>query len=376
MRMSPDLSHHQARQEKFFSLIQDAGLSAFAINAGNNLEYMTGLRFDLMERPVVAFFAPEMPVTLVLPEFETGRAKACDFPVRLFAYGEDPSKWDAAFAAAVESLGGLRGSVGVEARALRVLELRYLEGAAPAASFDTHDELLSALRMTKDAAEIEKMQHAVDIAQQALLAFLPAVNVGVTESELAAELTLQLLRAGSSPGVAFPPIVASGLNSANPHATPTGRRLQEGDLLVVDWGAVCQGYISDLTRTFIVGKMDADFARIAGIVRQANLAGCQAAAPGARAGDVDVAARAVITQAGYEEYFLTRTGHGIGMDVHEDPYMFAQNETKLMPGMTFTVEPGIYIAGRGGVRIEDNVVVTETGCRVLSSLERDLLVVG
>jgi len=374
--MTSDLPHYQARQQKLFSLIREGGLTAFALNAGNNLEYMTGLRFDLMERPVVAFFAPDMPVTIVMPEFETGRAKACDFPVRLFAYGEDPSKWDEAFAAAVESLGGLRGSVGVEARTLRVLELRYLERAAPATHFDTRDELLSALRVTKDAAEIEKMQRAVDIAEQALLAFLPAVNVGSTESGLAAELTLQLLRAGSGPGVAFPPIVASGPNSANPHATPTGRKLQEGDLLVVDWGAAYQGYISDLTRTFIVGKIDPDFAQIADIVKRANLAGCQAALPGARAGDVDVAARAIITAAGYGEYFLTRTGHGIGMDVHEDPYMFAQNETKLMPGMTFTVEPGIYISGRGGVRIEDNVVITETGCRVLSSLERDLLVVG
>lgn len=364
------------RHNQLLEQINSLSLTGFVLNAGNNLEYMTGLRFDLMERPVVALFVPGQPVTVVLPEFETGRARDCDFPVRLFAYGEDPSRWDEAFAAAVESLAGLSGSVGVEARTLRVLELRYLERAAPAARFDTHDELLSALRVTKDASELENMQRAVEIAEQALLAFLPSVKVGSTESELAAELTLQLLRAGSSPGVAFPPIVASGPNSANPHATPTARQLQAGDMLVVDWGAAYQGYISDLTRTFIIAQMDDDFAQIASIVNQANQAGCQAAAPGARAGDVDVAARAVITAAGYGEYFLTRTGHGIGMDVHEDPYMFAQNETKLMPGMTFTVEPGIYIPGRGGVRIEDNVVITETGCRVLSSLERGLRVVG
>jgi Xaa-Pro dipeptidase len=352
------------------------GLAGFVINAGNNLEYMTGLRFDLMERPVVAFFVPGAPLTMVLPEFEAARASACAFPVRLFAYGEDPATWGSVFAAAAQALGGLRGRLGVEVRTLRVLELRYLEQAAPGAVFETQDGLLSALRVIKDSGEIEKMQRAVDIAEQALLAFLPAVKIGVSELELAAELTLQLLRAGSSPGVAFPPIVASGPNSANPHATPTGRGLQAGDTLVVDWGAACQGYISDLTRTFAVGEPDPEFVHIAQIVAQANQAGCAAAVPGAPAGGVDVATRAVITEAGYGQYFLTRTGHGIGMDVHEDPYMFAQNATLLMPGMTFTVEPGIYIPGRGGVRIEDNVVITATGCRVLSSLERSLRVAG
>ncbi len=364
------------RQTWLLQQIRPAGLAAYALNAGNNLEYMTGLRFDLMERPVVAFFAPGAPVTMVLPEFEAGRARAVDFPVQLFPYGEDPSRWPEAFAAAVQSLGGLRGGVGIEARTLRVLELRYLEQAAPGAMFETRDDLLSALRVRKDGSEVERMQRAVDIAQAALLAFLPAVKPGVTELELAAELTLQLLRAGSNPGVAFPPIVASGPNSANPHATPSGRALQHGDLLVVDWGAVYQGYISDLTRTFVVGAADPELARVDEIVAQANQAGCQAARPGSQAGTVDIAAREVIVQAGYGSYFLTRTGHGIGMDVHEEPYMYAQNTTTLLPGMTFTVEPGIYIAGRGGVRIEDNVVITETGCRVLSSLDRSLLAVG
>ena len=220
------------------------------------------------------------------------------------------------------------------------------------------------------------MKRAVQIAQSALEATIPLIKVGMTEKELAAELVIQIFKHGSDPEIPFSPIVSGGLNSANPHASPTDRPLEPGDLLVVDWGAAFDGYMSDLTRTFAVGEVDAEYAKIHRIVQEANAAGRAAARSGARCAEVDIAARSVIEKAGYGVFFTHRTGHGIGMEGHEDPYMRGDNEQILEPGMAFTVEPGIYLPGRNGARIEDNVVITEHGADCLSDMAREIRVVG
>jgi Xaa-Pro dipeptidase len=256
------------------------------------------------------------------------------------------------------------------------LELRLLESAAPEAVFASAQAVLARLRMQKDAGEIDNMRRAVQAAQRALQAVLPLARAGMTERELASELTMQLLRSGSDSELPFPPIVSSGPNSANPHASPSDRKLTPGDLLVIDWGAAVGGYFADLTRTLRVGEVDAEYLRIAEIVLQANQAGREAVRPGIAAGMVDRAARAVIEAAGYGVYFTHRTGHGLGMEAHEDPYLFGENTLLLQPGMTFTVEPGIYLPGRGGVRIEDNIAVTAQGAETLSDLPRQLGIIA
>jgi Xaa-Pro dipeptidase len=220
--------------------------------------------------------------------------------------------------------------------------------------------------------ELAAMRKAVEIAQRGLQATIPSIRRGVSEQELASELTLQLLRAGSNPEFPFTPIVSTGPNSANPHASPSSKALSEGDLLVIDWGATWEDYISDLTRTFGIGNLDAEFIKIAEIVKESNAAGLAAARPGVTAGSIDRAARTVIENAGYGHYFTHRTGHGVGMEGHEPPYIRGDNPLVLEPGMTFTIEPGIYLPGKGGVRIEDNVVITHDGAESLSDLPRDL----
>jgi Xaa-Pro dipeptidase len=268
--------------------------------------------------------------------------------------------------------------MGVEPTRMRYLEMQMLETAAQQArgdhnvSFTTAESVLAELRGVKDASEQAAMQQAVTIAQAALTATLPTIQAGISEQQIAGELLAQLYRHGSTGELPFMPIVAAGPNSANPHAVPGERMLQDGDLLIIDWGAGYEGYISDLTRTFAIGTVDDELAKVTQIVAEANEAGRAAVKPGVRAGDVDRAAREVIETAGYGEYFIHRTGHGIGMEGHEAPYIYAQNNLVLQPGMTFTIEPGIYLPGRGGVRIEDNVVVTADGCHSFSDLERTL----
>lgn len=365
---------NSSRLEKLSASLRTSGLDALALNPSPSLVYLTGLHFHLMERPVVAVFTPEAPPALILPELELLKVEG--LPVRAFPYGENPAAWEAVFRAALESLGPEGKRIGVEPRALRLLEFNYLRAGAPAAEFVDASDVVSRLRVRKDADEIAAMRRAVQIAQSALEAALPLVKIGMTEQELAAELVMQLLRHGSQSEMPFAPIVSSGPNGANPHATPSERRLQPGDLLVVDWGAASDGYISDLTRTFAVGAVEAEYAQIHRLVQEANAAGRAAARPGVPCAEVDRAARAVIEQAGYGAFFTHRTGHGIGMEGHEEPYIRGDNEQILEPGMAFTVEPGIYLPGRNGVRIEDNVVITERGAECLSDMPRELRVVG
>jgi Xaa-Pro dipeptidase len=367
-----------ARLEKLHSALSGSGLDAVALNPGPTLAYLTGLSFHLMERPVLMLFAPGKDPALVLPGLELPKVEQLPYPAQAFPYAEDPSSWGAAFEQALRALGLVAPAkrIGVEPRALRLLEYGYLHAAAPAADFPDASEALGTLRLCKDAGEVERMRRAVVIAQEGLKATLPLIKVGMTEKELAAELTIQLLRQGSEPELPFAPIVSTGPNGANPHASPSDRPLQTGDLLVIDWGARYAGYISDLTRTFAIGQVDAELQKIHRIVQAANAAGRAAAKPGAPCAAVDRAARSVIEQAGYGKYFTHRTGHGIGLEAHEDPYMRGDNMQLLAPGMAFTVEPGIYLPERGGVRIEDNLVITEEGADVLSNMERGIKVIG
>ena len=360
------------RLDKTLALLPSAQIDALALNAGPTLIYLTGLSFHLSERPVVLLISANAKPALVLPELEASKAAGASIPLQTFTYGENPAEWKLAFNAAAASQGLQGKRIGVEPTRLRFLELKFLEEAAPGARFVSAEAVCAGLRMSKDADEIAAMRRATVIAQDALLATLPIIREGVTEKDIASDLVLQLFPAGSDGELPFAPIVAGGPNSANPHAVPTDRPLQRGDLLIIDWGASYGGYMSDLTRTFAIGELEPELRRVHSIVEAANAAGRAAGQPGLPAGAVDAAARNVITRQEYGEFFIHRTGHGLGMETHEPPYMFSGNPVLLQEGMTYTVEPGIYLGGRGGVRIEDDMVITSSGSESLSDLPRGL----
>jgi Xaa-Pro dipeptidase len=363
-----------SRFDTLTASLKTSNLDAVVLNPGPTLTHLTGLHFHLMERPIVLLFAPGKQAAVVLPELEM--QKLAGQPYQAFPYGENPADWGKAFRGAVQALGLDGKRVGVEPRQLRLLEFSFIRDAAPESDFPDASLALAELRLRKDSQEIQKMKRAVQIAQSALEATIPLIKIGMTEKELSAELVVQLLKNGSEPEMPFSPIISGGLNAANPHATPTERKLQRGDMLVVDWGAAYDGYISDLTRTFAVGEVDAEFAKIHKIVQEANAAGRAAGKPGVPCAAVDKATRDVIEKSGYGKYFTHRTGHGIGMEGHEDPYMRSDNMQLLETGMAYTVEPGIYIPNRNGVRIEDNVIVTADGSESLSDMPREMRVVG
>ncbi|HSF82770.1 MAG TPA: Xaa-Pro peptidase family protein [Anaerolineales bacterium] len=366
-----------SRQARLATYLQNASIDALVLNPGASLKYLTGLDFHLSERPVVIIYVPHTPLIIVLPELETAKTIKLPFPIQAFPYREEPDSWITAFKQAVKSAKIERNKrVGFEPRCLRLLEYHFLKESTSAVRFVSAESELAELRMRKDDSELTAMRKAVEIAQTALLATLPLINLKMTERELASELVLQLFRAGTDPQMPFFPIVSSGPNSANPHASPGDRPLTSGDLLVIDWGASCQGYCSDITRTFAIGEPAAEESRIATIVLQANLAARESAQPGVKASSIDFAARDVIERAGYGKYFIHRTGHGLGMESHEPPYIRGDSEVTLGPGMAFTIEPGIYLPERNGVRIEDNVVITSDGSLCLTDLPRDLQIIG
>lgn len=365
-----------SRQDKLSASQRASGIDALALNPSASLKYLTGLDFHLMERPVLVIFPTSSSPVIILPELELIKVENLPFQMQAFPYTENPAAWKDVFRQALRSIGLDGKRIGIEPRQMRVLDLEYLRAGVDVVEFPDASDLVSNLRIYKDQHEVDLLRKAVQIAEKAMEATLPLIKIGMSEKEIASELLMQLLIAGTEPSIAFSPIVSSGPNSANPHANPSDRRIQAGDLLVIDWGAMAGGYVSDLTRTFIVGEAEPEFIKIHRIVQEANTASLEACNPEVPCAAVDIAARSVIEKSGYGQFFTHRTGHGIGMEGHEHPYIRAGNSQLLEAGMTFTVEPGIYLPGRNGVRIEDNVVITGKGMECMSSLVRDIRVIG
>lgn len=371
--MQPD---YRSRLNRLTELVARAGLEAAVLVPGPNLTYLTGIHFHMMERPILAFIPASGGPVMVLPNLEQPKLASRDLPFRWFAYsdteGPEPAIQQACQAL---NLAGTGKRLGVEGLKMRVLEGQLLERYAPGAVVEHAEEALMGLRLHKAPDEVAALRRAIAATEQALEEVVAEVHPGMTERQVSVMLANALKAAGGGED-AFEPIVISGAASAEPHGTITDRVIGKGDLLLFDFGTKYEGYCSDLTRTFAVGAPDPKLAHVYATVLAANEAAIRAAKPGVSAQDVDRAARAVIAEAGYGEYFLHRTGHGLGIDIHEPPYIREGNPQLLEPGMVFTIEPGIYLPGLGGVRIEDDVLVTDDGVEVLTSFPKALRILG
>ena len=338
---------------------------AFAATQPHNVVYLTGLEgiFD-EEQPHIALVTPIDCVLLTDSRYgEAAAASAAGTEWRVQVVREDP--W-----AAVEVLLGDLDRVAVEDT------MPYRDHIAVEKRFGsrlfTSRSWVEELRVRKSAAELACISAAQELTDRGFEHIVGFVRAGVTEAEIALELEFYLRRHGSE-GVAFAPIVASGPNSALPHATVSGRSLGDGDFVVLDFGARVGGYCADMTRTLVVGRASERHREVYGTVLAANRAGLAAMRAGALGRDVDAAARAVIQAAGYGPYFGHGLGHGVGMEVHEAPGVGPRSAAELPACTVVTVEPGVYIPGFGGVRIEDLVVVEESGAHVLTGSAKDLI---
>jgi Xaa-Pro dipeptidase len=363
------------RLEQLMRSAAAAGIDALSLTPGTNLRHLTDMHFHHGERLMVAIFAPGRWPGFVLPAMEAKRVgDQTGFPFTTYPWS-DAEPAEAALARCVGDLGLAGKTVGIEFGTMRVFELRALEGALPGCRFVDAGDVLAEQRIVKGALELMRMQEAADMIDASLKALLPRIKVGMTERKVASMWLSEVLALGAE-GAAFEFIVGSGPNSALPHHATGDRALCKGDLLVLDGGARHHGYNSDITRTVALGEPEPELRKIYEVTLAANAAGRNASRPGVTGEQVDAAARAVIESAGYGPQFLHRTGHGLGLDVHEHPYIAPGQKRPLPVGAVFTVEPGIYLHGRGGVRIEDDVVLTETGHRSLTSFPRELVVLN
>lgn len=360
---------YNARQAKLREIV---GADAVALVPGSNLFYFTGLEFHLSERPVIALVTPDGALSFIIPELEVPKLQQRpDLEARAFAWS-DTDGYAEAFRQAVDEL-GLRGKrLGVDGLTMRVTEWLEFLKVDPTMQVNALEREIIRILAMKTPEEVAAMRRAVEISEGALARVMAWVQPGMTERQIATRLNEEMTALGSM-GVAFEPLVQTGPNSALPHGMLTERALGADEFLLIDYGGRYEGYPADITRTFCLGTPSAEMQRIYDTVKAANEAGIKAAGPGVAMGAVDKAARDVITAAGYGKYFIHRTGHGLGINGHEMIPQIAENVSDVLePGMAFTVEPGIYIPGLGGVRIEDNVVVTATGVDVLTSYEKKL----
>ncbi|WP_144790038.1 M24 family metallopeptidase [Corynebacterium singulare] len=266
--------------------------------------------------------------------------------------------------------------VGYEADYVSVSQLKRLEKAAPeGVTLVPVSGVIEDIRLVKDRVELEKLEELAALANQALTELVEngEVAAGRTERQVAADLEYRMRMLGSE-RVSFDTIVASGENSAKPHHGADDRELRNGDLVTIDFGAHLRGFNSDCTRTFVIGEATEFAKEIYDIVLRAQEAGVKASLPGTALVDVDAACRDIITEAGYGEYFVHSTGHGIGLDVHEGPSAAKTGKGELAEGMTLTIEPGIYVPGKGGVRIEDSLIITSGAPKIITAYPKDLQV--
>ena len=361
---------YAARMQRAVTDAAAAGLAGVLVMPGPDLTWLTGYQVTAVtERLTVLVLRPDAEPTLLTPRLERpdaeGARGASALSIADWADASDPY-------AAAQALLPTSGRFAISDSAW-AMHLLGLQGTLPDTRYVSLTEALPMLRAVKDADELGRLAAAGAAADATFHEIVKVRFAGRRELEVAADLA-DLLRQHGHEQVDFT-VVGSGPNGANPHHEAGERVIEPGDAVVLDFGGLMYGYGSDTTRTVAVGEVSDEVREVHEIVRRAQQAGVDAVRPGVSCQDIDRAARAVITEAGYGEQFIHRTGHGIGVTTHEPPYMVEGEEQTLVPGMCFSVEPGIYLAGRFGVRIEDIVTVTEDGARSFNNTDHALATV-
>lgn len=360
---------YTARVDRLFEKVPDE-VDVVLLSPSKSLQYFTGLAMHQSERPtLIALFRDHSPAA-VLPELEVPRVKEVVSDIEPYSYGDAPDPAKAA-RGAFEQLAterNLTDPIGVEFRSTRLLEKQVF--APDETQYLDIEPGIVAVRSRKDSEEIDRMRTAVTITGDILEEVFERIEPGQTEAEIESKIKRRVLESDADEyGVG---VVTSGPRTANAHTNTGTRSVEGGDLVMIDTGVVYDGYYSDITRTVAVGEPSEELRDIYEVVREAAKEARETVAPGVACQEIDRAAREVVEEAGYGEYFPHRVGHGLGLEGHEPPYLVEGNEQPLDIGHAITVEPGIYIEGVGGVRIEDNVVVTEDGADILSTSPRSL----
>jgi Xaa-Pro aminopeptidase len=360
---NPRMDYHALRRGKLTQVLAEEALDALLITNPVNVTYLTGFSGDsshLVLTKERALLVSDFRYTEQIAEECPG------LPTHIRPVGQTIQQ------AGAEVLGklGIR-SVGFESGHLTVADFESLNGTLKSVSWKGSRDWVEKLRALKDPSEVEQIRESIGFAETAFAMLRSRLRPEDTEKELCDALESYVRTAGGT-STSFPSIVAVGERAALPHAPPTHRTLGEASLVLVDWGASGRFYKSDLTRVLTSHTISTKLEAVYAVVLKAQAVALRALRPGAKAHDVDAEARAVIAQAGFGDFFDHGLGHGIGLQIHEAPWMKPNSEAVFQAGMVVTVEPGVYLPGWGGVRIEDDVLITPDGCEVLTHVARDL----
>ncbi|WP_461866338.1 aminopeptidase P family protein [Thermococcus sp.] len=359
---------YRRRISKLREMMEENEAVGALIAPGSNFYYLTGINpLGSLERLFLLLIPSEGEPAIIAPQLYENELSTWELG-RLFLWhdGEDPYQL---FRRVLEENFPKNGKLLVDDTMPvgTLLKAEFLENY----KLNTLSLLISELRVIKSHEEIKLLKKAAEIVDKVFYTLLEEKIEGRSEKELAAWIEY-LIKSLGADGISFEPIVASGPNGANPHHRPTDRKIKRGDVIVFDYGAKWKGYCSDITRTVVIGEPSEEVKSAYETVKEAQERAFQTVRGGIAAGDVDRAAREYIEKAGYGKYFTHRTGHGLGLDVHEEPYISPGNSTILREGMVFTIEPGIYLPGKFGIRIEDDVFVKKRGIR-LTEAKRELM---
>ena len=358
---------------KLISILDNQDLDALALVPGSNFRYATGGNLHLMERPTLLIVSKTCRPIAILPVLEVESFAQLNIDADIVEW-QDSDGYQSAFDKGFNKLGSI-SKIGVEGQRMRVFEMQAIEKSLPNITIVNAQKLISKMRLIKDHQEIEHLRQAVKIAESALTDTIKFVTVNKTEIEIKNFLIQQLYQHGAE-DIAFDPIVLAAENSALPHGhSRNDYHISEDDCLLFDFGATVNGYHSDITRTFFVGSASDEYKNIYAAVLKANQIGKKISKPKLTLHDLDDQVLNSLCDSGYEDLIVHKTGHGLGMDVHEDPYVMRNNQEVLEAGMVITIEPGLYKQGSLGVRIEDNILITDSGCESLTSFSRDLTVI-
>jgi Xaa-Pro aminopeptidase len=366
-----DASTREQRIDALRAEMRRAGVDLTAIAPSDNLVYLLGFAPLGDERACMLLVTPAGSA-VVMPSLNAEQAAAEAPGLQMLRWADDQGP-EAALTAAIERISAGSAKWMAADPEMRADHLLLLQAALPEATTVSAALVMGPLREAKGADELALLQRSSDVADAAMLAAFAALVPGAPETAVGEVVARAFDAAGSTAEFG---IVGAGPNSAFPHHHTGSRPLQVGDAVVIDIGGRLDGYVSDITRMAFIGEATERYLEIHAIVEAAVVAGLAASKPGATCAEVDAAARGVIEDAGYGEYFVHRTGHGLGLSVHESPWIMGGNDAELRPGIVHSVEPGIYLPGEFGIRLEEIVHVTESGCERFSALPREVHVAG
>lgn len=359
---------YQNRVRKTQQVMKKKGIDYLVLAPSASMYYLTGLRPVADERLQIVLVPDEgQPIAILSAMYQETALVETGGQMRLLTYpdGSDPMT----LVQSVVAKG--QGQAAIDERMWAGHFLNVMK-AFQGFSYTSMATVLKQVRMQKDITELDLLRKSAELADRVMGEILSEIKLGITEKRLALVVENKLKEFGAE-DLSFRPIIAFGSNGASPHHQTGDRKLANGELVTLDFGGVLHGYCSDITRTFCLGKASPEIKKVYQTVKDANEAGFLAARLGVTCAAVDQAARGVISAAGFSEFFIHRTGHGIGLDCHEEPYLVAGNEQPLKEGMSFSIEPGIYIPGKFGVRIEDIVAATAQGPWRLNTFDRELI---